>query len=77
MHVWEEEVGYLGFIVGKGQVKMDSGKVEAVSKWSVSQNQKEVRGFLGLVNYYQKFIHQYAHMTASLNKLLRKGRLWK
>jgi hypothetical protein len=42
----KEEVGYLGFIVGKRQVKMDPGKVEAMSKWPVSQNQKEVRGFL-------------------------------
>jgi RNase H-like domain found in reverse transcriptase len=72
-----EEVGYLGFIVGKGQVKTDPGKVEVVSKWSVSQNQKEVRGFLGLVNYYQKFIHRYAHMTVPLNELLRKERSWK
>jgi hypothetical protein len=43
----------------------------------VPQNQKEVRGFLELVNYYQKFIHQYAYMTTLLNELLRKGRLWK
>jgi Reverse transcriptase (RNA-dependent DNA polymerase) len=48
----KEEVGYLGFIVGKRQVKMDLGKVEVVSKWLIPQNQKEVRGFLGLVNYY-------------------------
>jgi hypothetical protein len=53
----KEEVGYLGFIVEKRQAKTDSGKVEAVNRWSVSQNQKKVRGFLGLVNYYQKFIH--------------------
>jgi Reverse transcriptase (RNA-dependent DNA polymerase) len=52
-----EEVGYLRFIVGKGQVKMNPGKVEMMSKWPVPQNQKEVRGFLGLVNYYQKFIY--------------------
>jgi hypothetical protein len=65
------------FIVGKRQVKTDSGKVEAVSRWSVLQNQKEVKGFLGLVNYYQKFIHQYAHIAALLNKLLRKRRSWK
>jgi hypothetical protein len=68
----KKEVGYLGFIVGKRQVKTDPGKVEAVSKWPVPQNQKEVRGFLGLVNYYQKFIHQYAHMATPLNELLRK-----
>jgi hypothetical protein len=73
----KEEVGYLRFIVGKGQVKTDSGKVEVVNKWPVSQNQKEVRGFLGLVNYYQKFIHRYTHIIVLLNKLLRKERLWR
>jgi hypothetical protein len=70
----KEEVRYLGFIVGKGQVKTDSGKVEVVSKWPVPRDQKEVRGFLGLVNYYQKFIHRYAHIVALLNELLRKER---
>jgi hypothetical protein len=48
----KKEVGYLGFVVGKGQVKTDSGKMKAVSKWPVPRDQKEVRGFLGLVNYY-------------------------
>jgi RNase H-like domain found in reverse transcriptase len=73
----KEEVGYLGFIVRKRQVKMDLRKVEAVSKWPIPQNQKKVRGFLGLVNYYQKFIHRYAHMAVLLNELLRKERAWK
>jgi Reverse transcriptase (RNA-dependent DNA polymerase) len=70
----KEEVGYLGFIVEKRQVKTDLGKVEEVNRWPVSQNQKEVKEFLGLVNY---FMHQYAHMTAPLNELLKKRRSWK
>jgi hypothetical protein len=73
----KREVEYLGFIVGKGQVKIDTRKVETVNKWPVLKNQKEVRGFLGLVNYYQKFIYQYAHITTLLNELLRKRRSWK
>jgi hypothetical protein len=48
----KKEVGYLGFVVEKGKVRIDSRKVEAVSKWPVPQDQKKVRGFLGLVNYY-------------------------
>jgi hypothetical protein len=71
----KEKVGYLGFIVGKRLVKMDLEKVEVVSKWLMLQNQKEIRGFLGLVNYYQKFIHRYAHMVVLLNELLRKERV--
>jgi hypothetical protein len=77
MHVWERGGRILGIHSKKEQVKTDLEKVETVSRWPVPQNQKEIRGFLGLVNYYQKFIHRYTYMTALLNKLLRKERSWK
>jgi hypothetical protein len=48
----KKEVGYLGFVVGKRQIKTDSRKVKAVSKWPVLRDQKKVKEFLGLVNYY-------------------------
>jgi hypothetical protein len=32
VHVWKRRIRYLGFVVGKRQVKTDSGKVKAVSK---------------------------------------------
>ena len=73
------EVHYLGHIVSAKGIKPDPRKVEAVSQYPAPSNVKEMKQFLGLTNYYRKFIYNYAHIAEPLNKLLRgrkKDFLW-
>ena len=65
------EVHYLGHIVSAKGIKPDPRKVEAVSQYPAPSNVKEMIQFLGLTNYYRKFIYSYAHIAEPLNKLLR------
>lgn len=51
-----EESKYLGFLVGQGQVKPLADKIEAIKFYRPSSNKKQLRSFLGLTNYYRKFI---------------------
>ena len=53
-------------------VEMQKEKVEGVLNWPVSQNVKEVHKFLGLANYYQQFIKDFARVVALLHLLVRK-----
>jgi len=46
--------------------------VEGVLKWPVSRNVKEVQKFLGLANYYRRFIKDFAKLAAPLHVLVRK-----
>eukprot|EP00731_Ephydatia_muelleri_P038807 Em0919g2a len=48
-----QQVTFLGHIV------TDPSKTEAVSKWPIPQNRKEVQQFLGLANYYRRFFLAY------------------
>ena len=48
----KEEVEYLGILVRKGEIKMDPKKVEVIEKWPIPKNVKEVRGFIGFINFY-------------------------
>lgn len=67
-----EEIEYLGHVVsGKGMV-MEETKVEAVFKWPRPTNLKQLRGFLGLMGYYRRFIKPYARIAAPLTDLLKK-----
>ena len=43
----------------------------------VIKNCKQLKSFLGLANYYQKFTSKYAESTVPLLKLLNKGIKWK
>ena len=65
------EVCYLGHIVSAAGVKPNPRKVKAVSKYPVPTSVKEFKQFLGLTNYYRKFIYNYAHTAEPLTKLLR------
>ena len=55
---------YLGHMVGNGTVRPEVSKVEAVQRWPAPETKKQVRAFLGLTGYYQKFISQYASIAA-------------
>ncbi len=52
----QNEVDYLGVIVGKGHVKMDPIKVQGIANWPTPTNLRELRSFLGFGNYYKDFI---------------------
>ena len=66
------EVDFFGMIVGKDGIKMDQEKVKAILNWPTPSNIKGVRSFLGLANFYQKFIQDYTQVVRPLNNLLKK-----
>ena len=54
------EVDFLGMIVGCDGIKMDQSKIKAILDWPVPKNVNGVRRFLGLANFYRRFIKDYA-----------------
>jgi hypothetical protein len=62
----------LGFIVSQRGIEVDPDKVRAIQEMPAPRTEREVRGFLGRLNYISRFI---SHMTATCEpifKLLRK-----
>ena len=56
---------------------MQKEKVEGVLNWPIPRNVKEVQKFLGLANYYRRFIKNFARIAAPLHMLVRKEQKWK
>ena len=59
-------------ISGQG-VFVDPQKVAAVENWEQPQTVTEVRTFLGLADYYQRFVKDFSVIALPLTKLTRKG----
>jgi len=60
------EVEFLGVVIRPRGVEMQKKKVEGVLNWLAPRNIKEVQKFLGLANYYKRFIKDFAKIAALL-----------
>ncbi|EFA74674.1 hypothetical protein PPL_11643 [Heterostelium album PN500] len=65
-------VDYLGHMVGNGKIDPLQDKIDSIIAWKEPNNKDELRSFLGLVNYYNRFIPRLATVQAPLTFLLRK-----
>ena len=79
---FKPELKFLGHIVSGRGMRPDPKKVETVTQWPTPQSVFDVRAFLGLANYFRRYIQGYARIALPLNALLkgldkqdRKGKL--
>ncbi|KAG8482600.1 hypothetical protein CXB51_023952 [Gossypium anomalum] len=62
----------LGFVASEKGIEVDSDKVRAIRELPPPRTQKEVRGFLGRLNYVARFISQLTEKCDPISRLLRK-----
>jgi len=71
--VWKaRRIGFLGVVIGPNRIEMEKEKVDGVLSWPEPKNVKDVRKFLGLANYYRRFIKDFAQVARPMNMLTRK-----
>ncbi|GBG77353.1 hypothetical protein CBR_g23685 [Chara braunii] len=71
------QVLYLGHVLDGGGVKPEDSKIPAITDWLKPRTLTELRSFLGLANYYRKFVRNFSTIAAPLRRLLRKETIWK
>ena len=65
----------LGFIVSGKGIEVDPAKVKAIREMPAPRTEKEVRGFLGRLNYIARFISQLTTICEPIFKLLKKDQV--
>ena len=62
-YVWKvQKVNFLGVVMGQGTIEMEKDKVVEVLNWPMPKTVRNVRKFLGLVNYYRQFVRDFARI---------------
>ena len=70
-------VEYLGHIIDAQKLHPSNSKVRAIRDAPSPTNITELKSFLGLLNYYHKFLPNLATILAPLHQLLQKDAVWK
>lgn len=66
-----QEVKFLGHLISPGQVRMDPDKLAAIRDWELPNSRKGMQSFLGLANYYRRFIRNYSKIAKPLTDATR------
>jgi len=69
---WMDEVQFLGHVISAQRITVDPTKVDAVVKWESPKSATKIRSFVGLADYYRRFIEGLSKIVAPLTQLTRK-----
>ena len=63
-------------IIGPEGIKIEKEKVKRVLEWPTPRCVKDVQKFLGLANYYCRFIKGFASIARLLHDIVKKDKKW-
>ena len=70
-------IKWLGHEIDENRIKPNEEKVEAILKLEPPKNTKELKSFLGAIQYMAKVLPKLSERTDRLRKLLKKSETWK
>ncbi|XP_046753091.1 uncharacterized protein K02A2.6-like [Diprion similis] len=74
--LFKTEVQFLGYVINKEGIHISERRIKAILEIPVPSNQKQLRAFLGVINFYAKFIKNYSEIVSPLYELLQKNVQW-
>jgi len=76
VHLPQGKVEFLDYLIGPKGLQINREKVCIIKEWSVPHQVKDVQVFLGLANFYRRFIHNYSELAVPLTRLTKKNSIW-
>ena len=70
---YKDRIHYLGHIISEEGISVDPDKIEAIMNWPTPRNVIDVRYFMGLARYYQRFIEGFSKVAHAITSLQKKG----
>ena len=71
-HLFLKRVNFLGHVLDENGISLESGKVDVIRNWPQLTSVQHVQQFLGLCNYYRRFVPRFLEVAGPLTLLTRK-----
>jgi hypothetical protein len=68
-----DRVHYLGYIIDHHGVHVDPTKIQVIRDWPAPKTLTELQSFLGLANFYRRFVLGFSHIVWALSQINRGG----
>ncbi|GKE62653.1 hypothetical protein Tco_1513020, partial [Tanacetum coccineum] len=69
---WIPKVQFIGHVIDSQGIHMDPAKIESIKDRASPKTHTEIRQFLGLVGYHQRFIEGFSKIAKPMTKLVQK-----
>jgi hypothetical protein len=69
---WISEVLFLSHIINQGKLDVDLKKVAAILDWKAPKDVKGIKSFIGMADYYRRFIEGFSKIARLMTALLAK-----
>jgi hypothetical protein len=66
-------VQYLGYIVDEYGIHVDATNIQVICDWTAPTTLTELQSFLGLANFYRRFVLGFSHIAWALNQVTKAG----
>ena len=71
---FKNKIQYLGHVITKEGISVYLEKIQVIEKWLVPKDVTDVRSFMGITRYYQRFIEGFSRITNPITSLQKKGK---
>jgi hypothetical protein len=68
-----ERVHYLGYIIDKHDIHVDPAKIQVIRDWPTPTTLTKLQSFLGLSNFYCRFMLGFSHIAWVVSQITRGG----
>ena len=72
----KDNVQYLGFDVSAEGIKPSDDKIKTILEWPTPQSPRDCRSFLGLCNFYRRFVRGFSNIAQPITELTKEKVPW-